>query len=406
MGKQSASEPGTSMIHGLLPAEEMLETGRQKKKLIIGIPSENHKQEHRIPLTPEAVELLVNNGHEVYLQKGAGEGANYIDNRYSEKGALIVDTKDQALQADIILKIAPLTIAEIDKLKGHQTVFTSVQKHTLSEEYIRKLMAKKVTAISFETIKDAYNCYPVVRSLSAIAGSTAILIAGELLKNDHEGKGVLLGGITGITPAEVIIIGAGTAAEFAARAALGLGCLVKVFDHSVHKMERLQRNLNQRIHTSIYHPQVLEKSLKSADVVIGAMNMMGKRHRLFVSEEMVKHMKKNAIIIDISIDQGGCIETSECRMQNNPLYKKHGVIHYCSTNLTSVVARTASIALSNVISPIMLNLGESGGLKTFLKDSVGTRNGVYIYNGILVSDYIGSMFNIPSKDIELLMAAF
>jgi alanine dehydrogenase len=310
------------------------------------------------------------------------------------------------LQADIIVKTAPLNEEEIGMLKGQQIVITSLQLNTQSEEYIRKLMNKKVTAIAFETIKDEYNCFPIVRSMSAIAGTTSILIAGELLSNQEIGKGVLLGGITGITPAEVVIIGAGTAAEFAARAALGMGCFVKIFDSSIHKMERLQKNIGQRLHTSIFHPRVLTKALKAADVLIGAMNLLEKGPRIVVSEDMIKEMKKGAIAIDISIDQGGCIETSECRTHKDPVFDKHGVIHYSVVNLTSRVARTASIALSNVLSPLLLKLGESGGIKPFLKENKGTRHGVYIYNGILVNDFIGHNFNIPSKDIDLLMAAF
>jgi alanine dehydrogenase len=406
MAKEKPSETNMSILHEFLPAEEMLEVVRQKKKLVIGIPKENYEIEKRVPLTPEAVEILINNGHDVIIETKAGEGANYANTRYSDKGAQIVDTRKEVFQADIVIKVSSLSSAEIDDLKGNQVLFTSLNIQTQSEEIVRKLMHKKVTAIAFETIKDEYNCYPIVRSLSAIAGNTAIIIASDLLSNHNNGKGVMLGGISGITPAEVVILGSGTAAEFAARASLGLGCHVRIFDNSIHKMERLQRNLNQRLYTSIFHPQVMEKALASADVLIGAMNLLEKGPQFYISEEMVKSMKKGSVIVDISVDQGGCVETSEFRTQNNPEYVKHGVVHYSACNLTSRVARTASIAISNVISPLLLNLASSGGLKAFLKDSKGTRHGVYIYNGILVSDFIGHRFNIPSKDIDLLMAAF
>lgn len=406
MAKQKPTEPNLSALHEFLPAEEMLEVVRQKKKLIIGIPKENTTVEKRVPLTPEAVEILVNNGHEVYIETKAGMGANYSDNRYSEKGALIVDTAKETLQSDIIVKVSPLTNQEIKDLRGNQILFTSVNTIKQTTETIRALMQKKVSAIAFETIKDEFNNYPVIRSLSAIAGNTAIIVASDLLSNHNKGKGVMLGGISGITPAEVVILGSGTAAEFAARASIGLGCLVRIFDNSIHKMERLQRNLNTRLYTSIFHPQVLEKAVQSADVVIGAMNLLEKGPHFYISEELVKSMKKGAVIVDISIDQGGCIETSESRTQDNAVFIKHGVIHCSATNLTSRVARTASIAISNVLSPLLLKLARSGGLKGFLKESKGTRNGVYIYNGILVNDYIGNRLNIPSKDIDLIMAAF
>lgn len=391
---------------GFLPQEEMLETGKKKKKLVIGIPKENKKHESRVGLTPEAVDILVNNGHEIIIEKGAGLAANYTDTDYSENGAQIVDSKSEVYQCDIILKIAPPTIEEIELFKTNQILLSSLHFPSQSEEYIRKLMQKKVTAISFEGLKDRDNCYPVVRSMSEIAGITSIFIAAEYLSNVHEGKGVLLGGITGITPTEVIILGAGTAAEYAARAALGLGAFIKVFDHSVAKLKRLQTNLSNRLFTSVFHPKVMKKHLKSADIVIGAIHLGDRGPQFLITEEMVKGMKKGAVIIDLSIDQGGCIETSECRNHSNPVYTKFGVIHYCVPNIASRVARTASIALSNVFNPLLLSIADAGGVQRQLKDDLGLRRGVYIYNGILTNSRIGDHFGIPSKDINLLMAAF
>ena len=394
------------MYGGILPQEEMLEIGKKHKKLVIGIPKDNHNLERRVSLTPEAVEVLVNNGHDVLMESNAGEGAKYKDTDYSERGGYIVDNKKQVLNADIILKVAPLEIKEINMLKGDQLIITSLQINSQEKDYIRKLLDKKGTAIAFEHIKNEYNRYPVLESMSAIAGNTAIMIAGEYLSNNNGGKGVMLGGIAGITPTDVVILGAGTAAEYAARAALGLGAMVKVFDDSPHKLENFQKNLGQRIFTSIFHPQVLQKALKSADVLIGAINLLDQGPRYFITEEMIKDMKKGSIVVDISIDQGGCIETSEYRTHLDPVYTKHEVIHYCMANLPSKVARTSSIALSNIISPILVNMGNSGGIKPFLKANLGVRHGVYIYNGILTNEYIGNRFEIPSKDIDLLMAAF
>ena len=267
-------------------------------------------------------------------------------------------------------------------------------------------MNKKISAIAFEHLKNEYNSYPILQSMNAISGSTAIIIAAELLSNISGGKGVLLGGVTGITPTEVVILGAGTAAESAIRAALGFGAFVKVFDTSVQKLEQLQKNIGIRLHTSIFHPQVFSRALQSADVLIGAVDLMNQGPRFFVTEDMVKIMKKGAVIIDLAVDQGGCIETSECRNLVNPLFRKHDVLHYSVANIPSRVARTASIALSNILSPIILEMGAAGGLKPLLKDNSGVRKGVYIYNGILTNERIGSEFDIPYKDIDLLMAAF
>ncbi len=391
---------------GFLPQEEMLEIGKKKQKLVIGIPKENKKHESRVGLTPEAVEILVNNGHEIIIEKGAGLAANYTDTNYSEHGAQIVNSKSEVYQCDIILKIAPPTIEEIELFKNNQILLSSLHFPSQTEEYIRKLMQKKVIAISFEGLKDRENCYPVVRSMSEIAGTTSILIAAEYLSNVHEGKGVLLGGITGITPTEVIILGAGTAAEYAARAALGLGAFIKVFDHSVTKLKRLQTNLSNRLFTSVFHQKVIKKHLKSADIVIGAIHLGDKGPQFLITEEMVKGMKKGAVIVDLSIDQGGCVETSECRNHSNPVYTKYDVIHYCVPNIASRVARTASIALSNVFNPLLLSIADAGGVQKHLKDDLGLRHGVYIYNGILTNTRIGNHFGILSKDIDLLIAAF
>jgi len=401
-------EPASNplMYGGLLPQEEMVAMGKKFKKLTIGIPREKQQVEQRVSLTPEAVEVLVNNGHEVLLESKAGEGARYNDNDYSECGAFIIDTRKQVLHADIILKVSPLDIKDIDMLKGNQVILSSVHLARQTEDYIRGLMDKKCTAFAIEQIRDEHGFYPVIQSMSAISGISAINIAAELLSNQNGGKGVLLGGVSGITPTEVVIIGADTIAEFAARAALGLGAVVKVFDNSPQRLENLQRNLGTRIFTSIFHPKVLRRNLKSADVVIGAINLWDTGPRYFVTEDMVKEMKKGSVIIDLSIDMGGCIETSEYRSMNDAVYTKHNVLHFSVPNLPSRVARTASISLSNILSPILVTVGSSGGFKPFLKANLGVRNSVYIYNGILTNEYLGNQFGIPSKNIDLLMAAF
>jgi alanine dehydrogenase len=401
-------EPASNplMYGGLLPQEELLAVGKKHKKLTIGIPREKQPVEQRVSLTPEAIEVLVEKGHEVVLESKAGEAARYSDTDYSECGAFIVDNKKLVLNADVILKVSPLELKEIEMLRTNQVILSSIHFARQSEEYIRGLMDKKATAVAIEQIKDEHGCYPITQSMSSIAGISAINIAAELLSNQHNGKGVLLGGISGITPAEVVIIGADTIAEFAARAAIGMGALVKVFDNSPNKLEELQRYLGQRCYTSIFHPKVLRRTLKSADVVIGAINLMDTGPRYFVTEDMVKEMKKGSVIIDLAIDQGGCIETSEYRTFQEAVYTKYDVIHYSVPNLPSRVARTASIALSNIISPILVTIGNMGGFKPFLKGNLGVRNSVYLYNGILTNEYLGNQFGIPSKNIDLLMAAF
>jgi alanine dehydrogenase len=276
----------------------------------------------------------------------------------------------------------------------------------MSEDTLARLIRKKVTAIAFEKIRDANGVMPVIESMSEISGVTSILIASDYLSNHHGGKGVMLGGITGITPTEVIILGANTAGEYAAKAALGLGAQVKIFDSSLQQLRKFENLVGQRLQTSGFHPQVLKKALKSADVVIGAIELEDLKPWYYVTEEMVRTMKKGAVIVDLSIDRGGCIETTECRALRDPVYEKHGVIHFSAWNLPSRVARTASIALSNIIAPLLQNLAESGNITQLLKNDPGVRNGAYLYNGILTNETLGQKFGILSKDLDLLLSAF
>ena len=391
----------------LLPQEEMLAVETRKQEMVIGIPKEDPEKESRVPLTPEAVEVLTWHGHRVVLESGAGEAANYPDNQYAESGAWIAEKREEVFQSDVVLKITPPDLKEIAMMKERLTLISTFQIQIHKEKsYIEGLMAKRITAVSMDRIRDENHCYPMIRSMSGIAGNTAVLIAGEYLSNVRGGKGVMLGGITGITPTEVVILGAGTAAEFAVRAALGMGSSVKVFDESVHRLRRLQSAVGINIPTSIFHPRVIQKALKSADVVIGAVRSDEYSPSFFITEEMVMGMKKGSVIVDISIDHGGCVATSEPRTQKDPVFTKHGVIHYCVPNIPSRVARTASIATSNVLSPMLKSMGRLGGMSHHLKEDDGLRHGVYIYKGLLTNETLGRRFGIPFKDIDLLMAAF
>jgi alanine dehydrogenase len=403
LGEETGSFPIGKEYH--FPKEEMLELERRRKSLLIGIPREDHKAENRVCLTPQSVEILVNNGHEVLVEKDAGDAANYSDKEYSEAGGRVVETKKEVFQADILLQVAPLSSDEIDMLKGEQLILSALQLKSQCGENIRKLMQRKVTAIAYEYLKDPDNYFPVVRSMSEIAGNTSMMIAGEYLSKAHGGKGVMLGGVTGITPTEVVILGAGTAGEYAARSALGLGATVKIFDNSLRRLRRLEDHLGQRVVTSIFHPHVLAKALASADVVLGALRYEEGVPRYLVTEDMVRSMKPGSIIIDLSIDQGGCFETSFLTNHKDPVYKSHGILHYCVPNVPSRVARTASLALSNIFTPLLLRIGESGGVNYIIKEDKGVRHGTYIYRGILTNLRIGETFGILAKDIELLLAA-
>ena len=394
-----------SFLHDefLMPQPEMLELATKKQALFIGIPKESSFQEHRVPLVPGAVALLVSNGHTVYIESNVGLSSSFTDKEYSDSGAKICYDVKEVYQADIILKVEPPTQIELDYFKHNQCLISALQLKTQTATYFKKLMEKKVTAVAFDYIQDETGSFPIVRSMSEIAGTSSILIAAELLSTFAGGRGVLMGGIAGVSPTQVVIIGAGTVAEYAAPSAMALGASVKVFDNSIARLRRIQSDLNLRVATSILQPKVLEKALKRADVVIGALRAKSGRTPCVITDEMVQKMKPKSVIVDVSIDQGGCFETSEITSHENPTFSKHDVIHYCVPNIASRSAKTASYSLSNVLAPILLKVGDGGGVQGMLLRSPNIRGGVYVYNGIITNKGIGGWFELPYKEIRLLL---
>ena len=388
---------------GLLPKEEMLEVYKKKGSLQIGIPKEVSFQERRVALVPEAVSLLVSNGHKVKVETGCGEGANFNDNDYSEAGAEVCYDKKEIYACNLIFKVAPPSEHEVDMMTGKQTFISALQISIQPKEVLQKLIKKKITAIAWDYITDETGVFSVVRTLGEIAGTTSVLIAGELLSCYASGKGMILGGIAGVQPTEVVVVGAGTVGESATRSALGLGASVKVFDNSLSKLRRLQNNIGSKVYTSIIQPKVLAKAIRRADVVIGAIRSPFGKTPCIVSETMVESMKTGSVIVDVSIDQGGCFETSKVTNHIEPTFIKNGVIHYCVPNIASRVSRTASFALSNIFSPLLLEMGDNGSSADFISRNEGFRNGVYIYKGVLTNEVLGKVFDLKYKNIELLL---
>lgn len=385
------------------PLEAMLETRSRKNSLHIGIPKETSYQENRIALTPLSVALLVNNGHKVCIEAGAGVAANFLDSHYSEQGANIVYDKKEVYQSDLIIKIGPPTMEEINMMKTGQVFFSTLQMATLKVELLEAMMKKKVTALSYEYLRDEGCSLSVVRAMSEIVGATSILIAAEYLSNVFEGKGLMLGGVTGVPPTEIVILGAGTVGEYAARTAIALGAEVKVFDSSVYRLRRLQNNIGARVFTSVIQPIVLHKAITTCDVVIGAIRATNGRSPCIVSEETVSKMKPNSVIIDVSIDQGGCFETSRVTNHTYPVFRKYDVIHYCVPNIASRVSRTATYALTNIFTPILIDIGEMGGIMNVIWDKPGVRNAIYLYQGQLTNKDLAERFNMQPKDLDLLI---
>ena len=385
--------------------EQLMKVKKANHTFFIGLPKEISLQENRISLTPDAVGLLVRQGHEVWVEAKAGVGSKFDDKQYSEAGAKIVYSPQEAYSADIILKIEPPTLEEMQYFKSGQTLICALQLGHLEKNFIDALLQKRTTALAWEFIEDKVGGMPIIRGMSEIAGSTVMLIAAEYLSSVHDGKGIILGGITGVPPTKVVIIGSGTAAEYAARAALSLGAEIQVFDNHLYKLRRIKHTLGHQFYTSTIDTATLGESLKSADVVIGALRAEKGRARHVVSEEMVSHMKSNSLIIDLSIDQGGCIATSEITTHSKPIFRKYDVIHYCVPNVASRVAHTATTALSNIFTPTIMRAAEEGGVEEMIFLHKWFMKGVYTYKGGLTNESVARKFGMKYRNIELLLAA-
>jgi alanine dehydrogenase len=405
MGNQS-----TISISPLLQSEwqtqtEMLDVHRRSMSLFIGIPKEVTLQENRVALVPSAVHTLVSSGHRVIIEAGAGKKSNYTDRDFSEAGAEVVYDVKEVYKCNILLKVAPPTLDEIELMHPNQILMSPLQLATISEEYIQQLKKKRVTAIAMEYLKDQDGSFPIVRIMSEIAGISAIQTAAELLTSTQHGEGILLGGISGVAPAKVVILGAGVVAEYATRAALGLGAEVRIFDNNIYKLMRLQKLIGRQLYTSSIDPFYLEQELLNTDVAIGAIHSKSSRAPMIVQEDMVMKMKSGSVIVDVSIDQGGCFATSEVTTHETPTFIKHEVVHYCVPNIASRIPRTASMAISNIITPILLKTFFTGSIEDLLYTDAGLRHGVYTYKGHVTNDYIGRRFGIRATNLDLLLTS-
>jgi alanine dehydrogenase len=401
----SHQKPKISTSFSYETLEETLDVKPQVSRLHIGIPKEIAFQENRIALTPDAVSVLISNGHEVVIEHNAGEAAHFRDKDYSEAGARIVYDRAEVFKAPILVKSAPVIEEDVPFLQLNQVIISPIHLTMLKADLLQKMMDKRITAISFENLRDDSGTYPIVHSMSEIAGSAVMLIAAQYLGSANHGKGVLLGGISGIAPTKVIIIGAGIVGEYAARAALALGASVKVFDNNVYRLKRLQNNIGHRLWTSVIEPRMLSKQLKTCEVAVGALRSETGRTPMVVTEEMVSNMRPGSVVIDVSIDRGGCFETSELTSHEHPVFLKYGVIHYCVPNIPSGFARTASQAISNVLMPLLLEAGEEGGFDNLVWHHIHLRGGIYLFKGSLTNFYLSQRFDLKYTDLNLLIAS-
>ncbi len=401
----ATSKPFVSSSFTYETLEETLDIKPKGEELFIGIPKEHSFNENRIALTPEAVGVMVANGHRVIVETKAGDGASYTDKDYSDAGAKIAFDKKEVFECGILVKSAPVSESDCEYLKPNQYIISPIHLAAMKREILQKMMEKKITALSFENLKDDTGHNPIVRSMSEIAGSAVMLIAGQYLSNANNGKGVLVGGISGIPPTKVIIIGAGIVGEYAARTALAMGASVKIFDNSIYRLKRLQNNIGGRLWTSVIEPKILAKQLKTCDVAVGALSGAGGRTPIVVSEEMVSNMRPGTVIVDVSIDHGGCFETSDVTSHEKPVFTKYDVIHYCVPNIPSGFARTASQAISNVLMPLLLETADDGGIDNMVWYKINLRSGIYLFKGSLTNFYLSERFDLKYTDLNLLIAS-
>jgi len=403
MDKHKVSIPANLLKAQFTPQEQVMQVSRGKQKLFIGIPKENSFQENRIALTPASVKVLTKAGHRIVVEAGAGELSRFSDFDYSEAGAEIAYDMAEVLRAQVVLKVAPPNLQEIELMQPNQILISPIHLPTMSEEYLFRLKAKRVTAIAMEYMRDKSGAFPFVRMISEMAGISAMQIAADLLTKSGSGRGVLLGGIAGVPPSKVVILGAGVVAEVASRVALGYGAEVRVFDNSIRKLMRLQNNLATKLYTGTFNTPEFERELADADVAIGAIHSETGQSLCIVSEDMVRQMKAGSVIIDVSIDQGGCFATSRITTHDKPTFRKYDVIHYCVPNIVSNVPRTASAAISNILVPFLQDANNTEGIEQLIKQTQGFRNGIYLYKGSLTNKHLSERFGIKYTDINLLL---
>lgn len=391
---------------GIKTLEKSLLKTKSARSLKIGLPKETSFDERRLSLTPGGVSILTANGHEVFIEKNAGADAHFSNQDYTDAGAEIsYSAEDLFKHSEMIVKVAPPTQTELEWMQPNQILLSALHLGHINHEFLHQLIEKKICAIGYEFIKSQDAQFPIVRMMHEITGSMAVQIAAHYLENYSDGQGIMLGGISGIPPATVAILGAGITGEYAARTALGYGAQVFVMDNNLTQLRRLENALDRRIITATANHQYLSTALESADVVIGAAMTEGERAPCWVTDPMVQSMKSGSVIVDTVIDQGGCISSSEPTTHSNPVFKKYDVVHYCVPNIPSNVAKTATYALNNVIVPYLIEIGDAGGIHDCLWKNTDLRNGTYVYKKHLTQKSLADQFNIPYRDIEMLIAS-
>ncbi|MFQ6058882.1 MAG: alanine dehydrogenase [Anaerolineae bacterium] len=358
----------------------------------IGVPREQRDADYRVGLTPSRVQLLVQDGHRVFVERGAGLGSGFHDDDYQAAGAIMVYTLEEVYgQAEMVVKVAKPTRAEFQLMQDGQIVMSFMHLAAGERAKIETLLNKRVTAIAQETIQTDDGTLPVLLPISQIAGRMVPQVAAHYLENLSGGKGVLLGGVPGVPPAEVVILGGGVVGTYAARTFLGMGAHVHILDRNPRRLQALDDRFDGRVRTMVSHPVSIAKMVSFADVLVGCVLIPGARAPILVTREMVRAMRPRSLIIDVSIDQGGCVETSRPTTNRNPIFIEEGVIHYCVPNMTGVVARTATHALNNASWPYIHQIAELG-IEAAMEANPSLARGVSTHNGEILSPTLMRIF--------------
>jgi alanine dehydrogenase len=386
--------------------EKLSKTGQDAAQLFFGVPKERSNDEKRVCLTPAGVSVLVANGHRVLIEKSAGLDAHFTDQEYSEAGAdICFSTEELFRKSDFIVKVAPPTEAELQFMQTGQVLMSAVHLGGANEAFFKTMIEKNITGIGFEFLKSVDGSYPIVRMMHEITGIMSVQIASHYMETNVSGPGLVIGGVSGVPPATVVILGAGIIGEYAARTALGYGAQVFVMDNDLTALRRLENALDRRIITAMANHQYLSAAVKSADILIGAALEEGHKAPCLVTEQMVATMKAGSVIVDTVIDQGGCIETSRATSHSNPVFRKHDIIHYCVPNVPSNVARSATYALNNVVVPFLVSIGDAGGVEKALWTLHALRSGIYVYHRHMTQSILSKQFELPYREIDMLMAS-
>lgn len=369
----------------------------------IGIAKEGHHLENRVALTPAGVQTLINAEHTVYIEQGAGEVSGFVDEDYTNVGAKLVYSPEEIfLRSKILLKVAPPTIKECKMMPENQVILSAFHAAVAPEEILKILIEKKITTVGYEIIEDDEGNLPVLVPMSELAGQLSISQASYHLSNVGGGRGVLLGGAAGVPPATVVVLGAGTLGLNAVNTAKGMGCNVILFDSDLYRLRNANDLFSKQIVTYLPFEYNLEKAVSIADVLVGSVSIHGEMAPKLITKEMVKSMKPRSVIIDASIDQGGCVETSHPTNWLDPIFVTYDVIHFCVPNMPSNISRTATYALSNAILPYVYRIAKSG-IEKAMQDDYGLARGVFTYKGEALRNVVAQKLGIKVKLLKDLL---